>query len=190
MLTTDEDSVARARETARDAAALLARHQVPGELVLTGGSSLPGLLTQGDVDLHLRVGPGELDVAVERLHRVAEPVHRHLWTDEFATFERPVPPVVGIAVTVVGGEHDTRFVRGWARLRDDPVARDRYHELKRGTGVEAAKSASSTPWPTTGTRSLRANATTSTLSLRVLKMEVHSSSGPGHGGRAGRTCGR
>ncbi|WP_157973925.1 GrpB family protein [Desertihabitans aurantiacus] len=141
MRTTDEATVARARATAREAAALLARHEVPGELVLTGGSSLPGLLTKGDVDLHLRVAPGELAAAVERLRTVAEPVHPAIWTDEFATFERREPPVVGIAVTVVGGEHDTRFVRGWARLRDDPAARHRYNELKRGTDVEAAKSA-------------------------------------------------
>ena len=41
-----------ARESRR-----LAELGVPGELVLVGGCSVPGALTRGDVDLHLRVPP-------------------------------------------------------------------------------------------------------------------------------------
>ena len=38
-----------------------------GELVLTGGSSVPGALTVGDIDLHLRVEPEQFAASVARI---------------------------------------------------------------------------------------------------------------------------
>lgn len=140
MYLTDHASVRRALEIADLARELLAARGVPGELVLTGGSSLPGLLTKGDIDLHLRVPAAQFDVAVERLRLVAEAVRTDIWSSGFATFERSDEPVVGIAATVVGSEHDVRFTTGWARLAEDAVARGEYNALKTAGNDESAKS--------------------------------------------------
>lgn len=78
-----------------------------GELVLTGGSSVPGALTVGDIDLHLRVDPHEFAESVARLREVYDPVHLEIWTDSLATFAVS-GEAVGIAVTLVGSEHDRR----------------------------------------------------------------------------------
>lgn len=140
VLTTDEASVERARAVASVFAELLGQHGVPGELTLTGGSSLPGLVTKGDIDLHLRVVAADFDDAVERLSEVADAAHPDIWTDSFATFERSHAPIVGVAVTVVGSEHDVRFTSGWAHLAAHPDAREEYNALKRRVDYEGEKS--------------------------------------------------
>jgi hypothetical protein len=140
MLTTDESSVERARAIAEVVRGLLRAHGVAGELTLTGGSSLPGLLTKGDIDLHLRVSAADFADVVERLRGVADAAHPEIWTDTFATFERIQEPIVGIAVTVVGSEHDTRFTSGWAHLAEHADAREEYNALKRRVEYEAEKS--------------------------------------------------
>lgn len=140
MLITDEALVRRARMIAGDVADLLREHGVAGELTLTGGSSLPGLLTKGDIDLHLRVSDADFPQAVERLRDVAAAAHPEIWTGSFATFERAEEPAVGIAVTVIGSEHDVRFTSAWAHLAEDSAAREEYNALKRSAPYEAAKS--------------------------------------------------
>jgi hypothetical protein len=135
-------------ETVALARALLAEHRrdlerngVPGELTLTGGSSVEGLLTKGDIDLHLRVTGDDFAVSVDRLPRLYEPARREIWTPFFAVFERPSVPPVGVAVTVVDSEHDRRFVLSWQQLRINDAARERYNQLKRDGGdIETAKS--------------------------------------------------
>jgi len=122
-----------------DARAILERERerllplLPGsELSLTGGSSVPGALTKGDVDLHLRVPRADFARAVEVLRRRCRIVHPDIWTDGFATFEvddHPLP--TGIAVTALGDEHDELFRRTWQRLASDPVALEQYNEAKR-----------------------------------------------------------
>ena len=135
-------------ETVARALAVLNEHRsglngagVPGQLSLTGGSSLEGLLTKGDIDLHLRVMPDEFAIATSKLMRVFDRVRQEIWTPSFAVFEQDSIPPVGIAVTVVDSEHDRRFVRSWDRMRTDETARHDYNLLKRmGGDVEAAKS--------------------------------------------------
>ncbi|WP_146067337.1 hypothetical protein [Arthrobacter sp. SX1312] len=134
-------------ETVARALAVLTEHRlglngggVPGQLSLTGGSSLEGLLTKGDIDLHLRVMPGEFAIATSRLTLIFDRARQEIWTPSFAVFERDSTPPVGIAVTVVDSEHDRRFVRSWERMRTDETARRYYNLLKRrGGDVEAAK---------------------------------------------------
>jgi GrpB-like predicted nucleotidyltransferase (UPF0157 family) len=140
MLTTDDASVRRARAITETVSKLLEEHGVPGELTLTGGSSLPGLVTKGDIDLHLRVRRADFDRAVARLDAVAGAAHPEIWTSTFATFERTEEPSVGIAVTVSGCEHDIRFTSGWAHLRENPHAREAYNALKLTADYEGAKS--------------------------------------------------
>ena len=116
------------------------------QLQLTGGSSVPGALTGGDVDLHLRVEPAAFRATVDRLRAVYEVVHPEIWAESLATFGVP-GEAVGIAVTPVGSEHDRRFVESWRRLRADPALLAAYNAMKREhdspdePAYEAAKSA-------------------------------------------------
>ena len=127
----------------------LRRLGVPGDLVLVGGSSVPGALTHGDVDLHLRVPPADFPDAVARLRRTYRVVHPQIWTSTLATFElvRPGPPPVGLAATPLGSEHDVRFTRTWALLAADPALVADYNAVKLagdgpdGAGYEERKSA-------------------------------------------------
>ncbi|MCU1432424.1 MAG: hypothetical protein JWP95_1529 [Actinotalea sp.] len=113
--------------------ALLRQAQVPGELVLVGGSSVPGALTRGDVDLHLRVEPPDFPTAVDRLRAVHAVVHPAVWGPSLATFALgEVAPGVpaGLAVTPVGSEHDLRFSRSWTLLAADPDLVRAYNRMK------------------------------------------------------------
>ncbi|MEU8234303.1 GrpB family protein [Actinoplanes sp. NPDC048967] len=115
-----------AHEQAR-LAALLGEH----ELALVGGSSVPGALTKGDVDLHLRVPAAGFGAAVAALREIYVVVRPEIWQESLATFEVPGAPLpTGVAVTPVGSEHDTRFRRGWQLLAADPALVDAYNAMK------------------------------------------------------------
>ena len=124
---------------------------VPGELVLVGGSSVPGALTHGDVDLHLRVPEPEFAAAVAALGKEYPVVHPEIWSATLATFTVPhqatTDPPTGLAVTPEGSEHDLRFTRSWQRLRADPRLVEQYNAMKLagdgpdGADYEARKSA-------------------------------------------------
>jgi GrpB-like predicted nucleotidyltransferase (UPF0157 family) len=125
---------------------------VPGELVLVGGCSVPGALTRGDVDLHLRVPPDAFSLAVNRLRAHYPVVHPEIWTTTLATFDvpprAPGDPPAGLAATPQGSEHDLRFSHSWQLLAADPALLEEYNAAKRagesdidGPGYEALKSA-------------------------------------------------
>jgi GrpB-like predicted nucleotidyltransferase (UPF0157 family) len=138
----------------------LAALDVPGGLELTGAASVPGLLTKGDIDLHLRVDEDRFAEVVDRLRSVYLPASPHAWAATLAVFDVPGERETGLAVTPVGSEHDVRFTRAWARLREDPALVRAYNELKRqtfgGPDHEARKSdfftrlAQDLPHPTDG----------------------------------------
>ncbi|WP_345801224.1 hypothetical protein AAIB33_17435 [Microbacterium sp. AZCO] len=141
MIVTTADTVAEARRIRDRERRRLAEHGVQGALSLTGGSSLEGLLTKGDIDLHLRVRAEDFETSAASLALLYTAVRREIWTATFATFERDCDPPVGIALTVVGSEHDRRFVASWERMGRDAAARARYNALKQhGGDVEDAKS--------------------------------------------------
>lgn len=122
-----------ARQTRDEVADALSALGVHGELVLTGGASVPGALTKGDIDLHLRVAPDAFRDVVARL-RVAYPVASPLsWAATLAVFELPGRRPTGLAVTPVGSEHDRRFSLAWRLLRDDPQLLAEYNALKWGS---------------------------------------------------------
>lgn len=118
-----------ARESRR-----LAELGVPGELVLVGGCSVPGALTRGDVDLHLRVPPHAVRGVVVRLREVYPVVHPEIWCATLATFDvppdAPSDPHTGLAVTPHGSPHDLRFTRSWALLAADPALLAEYNAAK------------------------------------------------------------
>lgn len=103
---------------------------VPGRLVWVGGSSVPGALTRGDVDLHLRVPPEDFGTVVDALRADHVVVHPEIWCDTLATFAVDAPLPAGLAVTPVGSEHDVRFTRTWALLRADPALLAAYNRVK------------------------------------------------------------
>ncbi len=105
-----------ARSLHREVARSLADAHVPGELSLTGALCVPGVLTRGDVDLHLRVPPALWHHAVAGLQDVFPVVSPEIWCDTLATFGIPAAVPAGLAATPAGSEHDVRFTRTWQLL--------------------------------------------------------------------------
>ena len=101
-----------------------------GELLLTGGSSVTGALTRGDVDLHLRVRPAAFAPVVALLRRTYVVVHPEIWGPTLATFGVPAALEAGMAVTPAGSEHDLRFTRTWQLLAADPALLSEYNAAK------------------------------------------------------------
>jgi GrpB-like predicted nucleotidyltransferase (UPF0157 family) len=119
---------------------------VEGQLELIGGSSVPGALTRGDVDLHLRVPPAAFAGVIGRLRRTYDVVHPEIWGSTLATFTLPAALPTGMAVTPAGSEHDLRFTRTWQLLAADPALLADYNAVKLAAaggdrGYEERKSA-------------------------------------------------
>ena len=128
---------------------------VPGALELTGASSVPGALTKGDVDLHLRVPPDLFEETVRRL-RTAYPVGSpSAWATTLAVFDLPGDRPTGLAVTPRGSEHDVRFVTCWAEIRRRPDLLAEYNDLKRTAADEADYEERKSSFFTAVTRSSR-----------------------------------
>jgi len=137
-----EEAVAIRAEAERRLAGL----GIPGRLELTGATSMPGVLTKGDVDLHLRVpGPATFAAVIERLGKLYLPASPEAWAETLAVFQVPGERPIGLAVTPVDSEHDRRFRRCWIRLRDEPLLLSEYNAMKEasfgGRSYEALKSA-------------------------------------------------
>ncbi|MFW5474204.1 GrpB family protein [Knoellia sp. CPCC 206450] len=133
-----------ARQVRARVATALSGLGLPGEVELIGGLSVPGALTKGDVDLHLRVRAKDFGDVVSRLRDVLPVASPHAWAATLAVFEVPGSIPTGLAVTPHGSEHDARFRLAWERLRADPSLLDEYNALKSdsvGTaGYEESKS--------------------------------------------------
>jgi GrpB-like predicted nucleotidyltransferase (UPF0157 family) len=122
-----------ARQALSDVAAALASQGVDGVLELTGGASVPGALTKGDIDLHLRVEPDAFSAVVVRLKAAYPVASAHSWAPTLAVFDIPAHRPTGLAVTPIGSEHDQRFRFTWQALRRDPALLDEYNALKKAT---------------------------------------------------------
>jgi GrpB protein len=121
----------RARAALRRERERLAALAPGSELVLTGASSLPGALTRGDIDLHLRVPPAAWTATVAALSGAYRVVKPEIWSSTLATFAAPDDDLVGIAATPVGSAHDVRFTAAWERLASDAGVLTAYNDLKR-----------------------------------------------------------
>lgn len=113
------------------------------EIKHTGGSSVPGVLTTGDVDLQVRVEEDEFAPAREVLEELYEPLHPHAWSGESAYFqEADSDPPVEVALTVKGTVDDFHHGEAWEAIAADDDLRERYNDLKRahagGTDEEYA----------------------------------------------------
>ncbi len=125
-----DDVLPAARRVLADERARLRGAGVPGELVLVGGSSIPGALTRGDVDLHLRVPPDRFAEAVALLQGLYDVVHPEIWAPTLATFAVDAPLPAGLAATPLDSEHDRRFTRTWALLAADDALLAEHNALK------------------------------------------------------------
>lgn len=126
-----DELVDEARRTRDDVAAELSELGVPGELTITGATSVRGALTKGDIDLHLRVEPTTFPDAVAALARAYRVGSPHAWADTLAVFDLGRPHPAGLAVTPVDSPHDRRFRTVWDALRRHPGLLDEYNDLKR-----------------------------------------------------------
>ena len=95
-----------------------------------GGSSVPGLLTSGDVDLQVRVAEDEYRSARDALCELYEPMYRESWR-ESAYLYAPSDPRVEIALTVIGTIDDVHHGESWRQIAADPDLIERYNALKR-----------------------------------------------------------
>ena len=129
-LVRSDDVLPEARRTRDDVAEELRALGIPGDLVLTGASSVPGALTKGDVDLHLRVEGAAFEEVVERLRGVYPVGSPHAWAATLAVFDVSTSRPAGLAVTPVGSVHDVRFTEAWQALRDHPEWLQAYNSLK------------------------------------------------------------
>jgi GrpB-like predicted nucleotidyltransferase (UPF0157 family) len=98
----------------------------------TGGTSIPGVLTGGDVDLQVRVEPSSFESAREALSELYEPFHLDVWHEEGAFFTAPgSDPHVEVALTAIGGLDDLHHGDAWRRIAADPDLIERYNAMKR-----------------------------------------------------------
>ena len=124
---------------AREAASAFAEHasriraRIPNvEVRHTGGTSIPGVLTTGDVDLHVRTDAASFESAREVLSELYEPYHLDAWHSEGAFFFDPgAEPAVEVALTVVGSLDDLHHGEAWRRIAADPDLIEAYNALKR-----------------------------------------------------------
>jgi GrpB-like predicted nucleotidyltransferase (UPF0157 family) len=132
-----------ARAAAADHAERIHERLPQLEVKHTGGTSVPGVLTTGDVDMQVRAEEEEFVPAREILEELYEPLHPHVWTNESAYFHAPgTDPPVEVALTVKGTVDDFHHGEAWELMAADDDLRERYNDLKRahadGDGDEYA----------------------------------------------------
>jgi len=97
-----------------------------------GGTAVPGLLTSGDVDLHVRASEKWFGSARDVLSELYEPMFRDKWDGEVAYFFAPgSQPPVELVLTHVGSLDDRFHKDAWERILADPGLVERYNALKR-----------------------------------------------------------
>lgn len=112
------------------------RERLPDvEIRHTGGTSIPGMLTTGDVDLHVRTDKQAFEAARHVLHELYEPLHPEAWHSEGAFFvAADSQPPVEVALTAIGSLDDLHHGEAWQRIAADPELIERYNALKRAHG--------------------------------------------------------
>lgn len=126
------DLIADKAKAAYDEHARKIRERLPNvEVRHVGGSSVPGLLTNGDVDLQVRVTEAGYGAARQVLCEMYEPKCRERWRESAYFFAPSSDPRVEIALTVIGNIDDLHHGESWRRIAADPVLIERYNALKR-----------------------------------------------------------
>jgi len=123
---------------AQETAAIFATHaqrinqRLPAvEVRHHGGSAAPGLVTSGDVDLHVRTDAEGFGAARDTLSELYEPVLEWKWNDEVAYYHAAgARPPVEVVLTLVGSLDDRFHKDAWERLLADPELVRRYNAIK------------------------------------------------------------
>lgn len=108
------------------------RERLPDvEIRHTGGTSIPGVLTTGDVDLQVRTEKQAFERVRDVLCELYEPHHAEVWHSEGAFFTAPgSQPPVEVALTAIGGIDDLHHGEAWHRIAADHDLLERYNALK------------------------------------------------------------
>jgi GrpB-like predicted nucleotidyltransferase (UPF0157 family) len=96
-----------------------------------GGTSVPGLLTTGDVDLQVRVPEPDFAEARDALCELYEPMYRDRWRESAYFYAASSEPRVEIALTTIGNIDDLHHGESWQRIAADPALVKGYNALKR-----------------------------------------------------------
>jgi GrpB-like predicted nucleotidyltransferase (UPF0157 family) len=96
-----------------------------------GGTSVPGLLTTGDVDLQVRVPEPDFAEARDALCELYEPMYRDRWRESAYFYAASSEPRVEIALTAIGNIDDLHHGESWQRIAADPALVEGYNALKR-----------------------------------------------------------
>ncbi len=124
---------------AEEAAAAFGEHErrirelLPNiEVHHTGGTSVKGVLTTGDVDLQVRTERDTFESARDALCELYEPLHRDTWHSDSAYFTAAYDdPPVEVALTVIGTLDDLHHGAAWQHIAEDPTLIADYNALKR-----------------------------------------------------------
>jgi len=124
---------------ADDAAAVFAEHErrirarLPAvQIRHTGGTSVRGVLTSGDVDLQVRAERESFETACQVLYELYEPHHPQAWHAEGAFFKAETAvPRVEVALTAIGSLDDLHHGEAWDRIAADPNLAAGYNAMKR-----------------------------------------------------------
>ncbi len=102
------------------------------EIRHTGGTSLRGVLTTGDIDLQVRVEREAFETARDVLGELYEPHCPEAWHSEGAFFVAPgAEPPVEVALTAIGSLDDLHHGESWQRIAADQDLLEQYNALKR-----------------------------------------------------------
>jgi GrpB-like predicted nucleotidyltransferase (UPF0157 family) len=124
---------------AEEAAAAFAEHErrirnrLPdAEVRHTGGTSLSGVLTTGDVDIQVRTDRGSFAAARDALAGLYELLYPEAWSPDSAYFTAyAAEPPVEVALTVIGTRDDLHHGEAWERMAASPQLIQEYNALKR-----------------------------------------------------------
>lgn len=124
---------------AEEAAAAFAEHarrireRLPNvEIRHTGGTSAPGVLTSGDVDLQVRTERSSFAADRDVLSELYEPLYPDAWQSDSAYFTvADADPPVEVALTVIGTLDDLHHGAAWQRIAASPRLIGEYNALKR-----------------------------------------------------------
>jgi GrpB-like predicted nucleotidyltransferase (UPF0157 family) len=92
---------------------------------------VPGLLTTGDVDVHVRVEPSAFSAARDVLSELYEPLYPDHWRESAYFFDPESNPRVEVALTTIGNIDDLHHGGAWQLIADDPELIEQYNTLKR-----------------------------------------------------------
>jgi GrpB-like predicted nucleotidyltransferase (UPF0157 family) len=102
------------------------------EVEHVGSTAIRGALTKGDLDLLVRVKPGDFDAAVAGLRSLYVVEQWENWTATFASFAYPqaADPPVGVQLAVAGSADEALFGPFRDALVADPALLAEYNALK------------------------------------------------------------